>query len=151
MVLYSVFWMSHVTNVNCSWLRMKLLLQISIFIAVFLSETFLFQSTYLPTTIFPNKIQKIQWWLRTLRCMWTAEPWPKGLALLFCAIGLWRSCFVSPMYKKNMLSSTPPTAQPSPHLSTGACLHLLIITSNAVDAFCRVFVIQFYLSLTWNW
>ena len=30
--------------------------------------------------------------------MWTAESWPEKLAMLCCAIHLWKGCFVSPMF-----------------------------------------------------
>ena len=34
-------------------------------------------------------------WVFSLRCKLTAESWPEELALLCCAIHLWKGCFVS--------------------------------------------------------
>ncbi len=38
----------------------------------------------------------------SFRCKLTSDAWPEELALLCCAICLWRGCFVSPTYKSEL-------------------------------------------------
>lgn len=45
--------------------------------------------------------------LFSFRCKWAAESWPEELALLCCAIRLWRGYFVFPVHKSVQRQKQP--------------------------------------------